>query len=217
MFLSKLSLNDETRSGANRGRGRPGTELLHQREKIGHAPVLGDFAVAYAHDIDGLELNGAAGRRHAQKFSPMRAVISLVGRHAVAIGQLPMNVGVKIRERCPEDFVKLPCAVLVRCAARLRRMIEEVVCEQRLEHCEIPAALHFLGVASNDSLCGFAQLIAVHDVPPLDLRIRFGCCVAAGYAPAPAFWPRSWSSQASAMPVPPPCSKKTPAIAAACS
>ena len=40
--------------------GRPGAELLHEREEVGHAPVLGDLAVAHANDVDGLELNPTA-------------------------------------------------------------------------------------------------------------------------------------------------------------
>jgi hypothetical protein len=56
---------------ASKSSCRPGAELLHQREEVGHAPVLGDLAVAHAHDVDGLELNFASRRRHAQEFSPV--------------------------------------------------------------------------------------------------------------------------------------------------
>ena len=55
--------------------GRPGAELLHEREEVGHAPVLGDLAVAHAHDIDGLELNLTARGCHAQEFSSVSPVI----------------------------------------------------------------------------------------------------------------------------------------------
>jgi hypothetical protein len=61
MFLSGLGLKTR-RSGASRRRGRPRAELLQEGEEIGHAPVLGNLAAAYAHDIDGLEVNRAAGR-----------------------------------------------------------------------------------------------------------------------------------------------------------
>ena len=143
---------------------RPRAELLHEGEEIGHAPVLGDLAVAHAHDIDGLELNFAAGRRHAQEFSPVRPVIGFVRRHAVAIGKLPMDVGVKVGKRSPQDFVELPRAVLVRRASRLRRVVEKIIGEEFLEHLEIPAALHLLGVAANDSLRRFAWFAAGHDL-----------------------------------------------------
>jgi hypothetical protein len=76
--------------------GGPGAELLQEGEKIGHAPMLSDLAVAHAHDVDCLELNFAACRWNAQLFSPMRPVIGLVRRHVVAIGDLPMDVGVKV-------------------------------------------------------------------------------------------------------------------------
>ena len=51
------------------------------------------------HDVDGLELNCTARRRYAQKFPSVRPVIGLVRRHAVAIGQHPMDIGVKARKR----------------------------------------------------------------------------------------------------------------------
>jgi hypothetical protein len=110
-------------------------------------------------------------------------MMGLVGRHAVAISQLPMNVDVKVRERGPESFVELPRAVLVRRAAPLRRVIEEVVGEEFLEHCKVSPALHFFGVAPNDCLCGFTRLMARHHVPSSECRSR----VATDYAPAPAF------------------------------
>ena len=81
--------------------GGPSAELLYEREEISHAPMLGDFAVANAHDVHGLELNLATRRRHAQEFSPMRPVIGLVRRHPVAIGKLSVDVGVKVGERGP--------------------------------------------------------------------------------------------------------------------
>ena len=49
--------------------GGPGAELLQEGEKIGHAPMLSDLAVAHAHDVDCLELNFAACRWNAQLFS----------------------------------------------------------------------------------------------------------------------------------------------------
>ena len=35
----------------------PSAELLHEREEVGHAPVLGDLAVAHAHVVYGLEVD----------------------------------------------------------------------------------------------------------------------------------------------------------------
>ena len=118
--------------------------------------MLGDLAVAHAHDVDGLELNFAACRRHAEKFSQVRPVVSLVGRHPVAIGKLPMDFGVEVGESGAEDFVQLSRAGLVGRAARLRRVVEEIVGEELIEHVEISAALHFFGIAADNRLCGFA-------------------------------------------------------------
>ena len=43
------------------------------------------------------QLSGlAAGRRHAQEFSPVGPVVGLVRPHAVAVGDLPVDVGVKV-------------------------------------------------------------------------------------------------------------------------
>ena len=138
--------------------------IAAEGEEIGHAPVLGDLAVAYAHDIDGLELNFAAGRRHAKEFSSVRPVIGLVRRHAVAIGNLPMDVGVKVGKRRPENLVELPRTVFIGRASRLRRVVEKIVGEEFLEHFKIPTALHLLGVAANDSLRGFADVAGGHDL-----------------------------------------------------
>jgi hypothetical protein len=56
-------------------------------------------------------LNLATRRRHTQEFSPVRPMIGFVRRHAVSIGKLPMDFGVKVGERGPEDFVELSRAV----------------------------------------------------------------------------------------------------------
>ena len=106
-------------SGAVSRGGRPGAELLHEGEEIGYAPMLGDLAIAHPHDIDGLELNLPARRRHAQKFSAMRPVIGLVRRHAVPIGKLPMNFGVKVGECGAQRSIQLSRACLVGRAVRL--------------------------------------------------------------------------------------------------
>jgi fermentation-respiration switch protein FrsA (DUF1100 family) len=70
---------------------REGAKLLHQGKEIGHAPMLGDLPVAHAHDVDGLELNFSARRRHPEKLPKVRPMIGLVGRYPVAIGKLPMD------------------------------------------------------------------------------------------------------------------------------
>src|SRR4029077_2844241 len=65
-------------------------ELLHKREKIGHAPVLGDLAIAHAHHVHCLELDFATSWRHAEELALVRTVVGFVGRHPVPIGKLPV-------------------------------------------------------------------------------------------------------------------------------
>jgi hypothetical protein len=119
--------------------------------------VVGDPAVLHAHHIDGLELNRTPGRCDAEEVPAMRSVIGLVRRHAIALGKLPVNLGVKIRKRGAEDFVQFAGSGLVRRASRLRRVIEKIVGEKLFENFEIASALHLLGVAADDGLRGFAD------------------------------------------------------------
>ena len=56
---------------------RNGAQLLHDRVKVRHAPVLADLTVDDAHCIDGLEADFDACTGNAEKIPSMRAVISL--------------------------------------------------------------------------------------------------------------------------------------------
>src|SRR3981081_4928647 len=138
--------------------GRPGAELLYEREEVGLARVRGDLAIAHAHDIDGLELNLTARRCHAQELSSVSPVIGLIRRHAVTVGKLPMDVGVKVGERGPEDFVELSRTLLIRRAPRLRWGVEKIVGEEFLEDLEIAPALHSLRVAAHAPLRALTQI-----------------------------------------------------------
>ena len=91
-------------------------------------------------------------------------MVSLVSRHPVAIGKLPMDFGVEVGESSAEDFVQVSRAGLVGRAARLRCVVEEVVGEELIEHGEIAAALHFFGIAANNRFCGFACVAGGHDM-----------------------------------------------------
>jgi len=71
---------------------------------------------------------------------------------------------VKVGKRRPENFVELPRAVFIGCASRLRRVINKIIGEELLEHFEIPATLHFFGVAADDGLRRFADVVGGHDV-----------------------------------------------------
>ena len=55
--------------------------------------MLGDLAVAHAHDVDGVKVDASTGRRHTQECSPARAMRRLGRRHQLPIGGLPMELG----------------------------------------------------------------------------------------------------------------------------
>jgi hypothetical protein len=86
-----------------------------------------DLAVAHLHDVDGLELDSPTGGRDAEERAFMCAVVGLERRDAVSIGDLPMNDGVKVGKGGPQGPVELACTGLVGRAARLRRVVKEVV------------------------------------------------------------------------------------------
>jgi hypothetical protein len=103
--------------------------------------MLGYLSVRDAHGVDCFELNLAAGRPDPEKLPPMGAMIGFVGRHDIAIRTLPVDLRVEIRKRRTQPVVEIARAGLVRRAAGLRRMVEEIVCEQLLEQFEIASAL----------------------------------------------------------------------------
>ena len=52
-------------------------ELLQKREKISHAPVVGDLAVSHAHHVNGFEMNFAMRRSNSEEWAIVRTVIGL--------------------------------------------------------------------------------------------------------------------------------------------
>ena len=60
--------------------------------------MVGDLAVLDAHDIDGLEVHLAVGWSDPQESPFMCAVVGFVRRHAIAIGKLPVDLRMKVRE-----------------------------------------------------------------------------------------------------------------------
>src|SRR5215470_7940710 len=131
----------------------PSTNLLHEREKITHAPVIGYFAVLHAHDIDRLEVNFAMGWSDAEERSFMRPVVGLVGNHTISIGNLPVDLRMKVGKRHAKVGIELPDAGLVGSCARLRCVVNKILREEFLEEVEVPTALHFFGIAADDSFC----------------------------------------------------------------
>jgi len=79
-------------------RRNPTADLLHGRQEIADTPVVGDLAVLDAHYIDRLEVGLAVSGSDPRKPSLMRAVVGFVRRHAVAIGELPVDPHMKVRK-----------------------------------------------------------------------------------------------------------------------
>ena len=106
-------------------------ELLHKREEIGHAPVLGDLAVAHAHHVHCLELDFATGWRHAEELALVRTMVGFVGRHPVPIGKLPVGVRVEVPEGGAQNLVKArarqPCPACVPAAEYGRENLRQTI------------------------------------------------------------------------------------------
>src|SRR5918997_2116079 len=130
-------------------------------------------------------------------------MIGLVRRHPVAVGELPMDDRVKVRECAPERPIEFSRAVLVRSAPRLRCVVDEVVGEEFFEDFEVPPALYLIRVPAADRLRGLARIAALHDCLPIRSDDP-----SPAHAARPA-WARSCCSQTKAMPVPPECETRT--------
>ena len=77
----------------------------------------------------------------------------------------------KVGKCGPEDFVELSRAVLIRRAARLRRVVEKVIGEELVEHFKIPATLHLFGVPAHDRLRGLTRIVDRHGLLHSLLRV----------------------------------------------
>src|SRR5438132_2392052 len=128
---------------------RDDTELLHQVEQRRDAPVLGDLAVDDPHGVDGVETDLLPGGRDTEELSLVGAVIGLVGRHEVAGGHLPVDLGAKVGERGTQALVQHSYPVLVGCRPRLRRVVDKIIGEQLLVQVPVAFALYFLCVLAN--------------------------------------------------------------------
>jgi hypothetical protein len=85
----------------------------------------------------------------------MRPGVGLVGRHAVSVGKLPVDLGVKVRKRDTEISVEFPDTRFVWRRARLRGVINKIVSEQFFEDIEVPVTLDFFGIPADDSFGRF--------------------------------------------------------------
>src|SRR6266571_6349935 len=113
--------------------------------------MLGDLAVMHSHDVDGFKMDASTGRRHTQECSLVSPVVRLVSRHDLPVGDLPMDFCVEIGKCGTKGVVEAPDAAFIRSGVWLGRMVNEVVSEELLEDVEVPAALHFFGIAADDS------------------------------------------------------------------
>ena len=117
--------------------------------------MLRDLTIAHSHSIDGFEMDFATSRRDPQECALVGSMIGLVSCHEVAVGGLPMDFGVEVGKCGAKYVVEFSRTVSVGGAARLGRMVDEVHSEELLEDFEVPAALHFHRIATND---GFRSL-----------------------------------------------------------
>src|SRR6516225_9313342 len=99
--------------------------------------MVGDFAVLHTHDVDRLEMDFSVSWSDAEKWSLVSAVVRLVRRHSVAIGKLPVDLRMKIRECSTKIRVEFSYACLVWSCVRLWCVIDETVCEEFVEDVEV--------------------------------------------------------------------------------
>ena len=114
--------------------------------------MVGNFSVLHTHDIDRLEMDFTVSWSDAKKGPFMSAVVRLVRCNSVAVGKLPVNLRMKVRECGTNIRVEFSYACLVWSRVRLRRVISEIVSEEFVEDIKSSFALNFLGVASGNRL-----------------------------------------------------------------
>ena len=131
-------------------RRNPTADLLHKRKKIANPPVIGDLAVLDAHDIDRLEMDFTVSWSDAKKGPFVSAVVGFVRRYPIAIGKLPVDLRMKVRECGTKIGVEFPHARLVWSRARLRCVIDEIVGEEFFENLEVTLALDLFGISAHN-------------------------------------------------------------------
>jgi len=89
----------------------------------------------------------------------MRPMVGPIGRHAIPIGKLPVDLRVKVRECDTEIGVELPYTRLVRRGAWLLCVVNEIVGEKFFEDIEVSPALDFFGISTNNSFCASDEVV----------------------------------------------------------
>src|SRR5215831_9752438 len=122
---------------------------------IANTPVVGDFTVLETHDVDGVEMDFSVSWSDAKKVPFMSAVIRLVRCHSVPIGELPVDLRMKVGECGTNIHVELSYACLIWSSVRLRRVIGEIVSEEFVEDVKSSLSLDLFGVPAYSGFCSF--------------------------------------------------------------
>src|SRR6266436_2263146 len=143
--------------GRNRSAG-----LLHKGRKIRHPPVVGDPAVLDAHDVDGLQPDLAVSGSDPKKWPCMRAPVGFIRRHSIAVGKLPVDLGMKVRERGANASVEFSYTRLVCRGARLRCVIDEIVREEFVKNIEVSRVLDLFDIPADNVFGRLGRSDAAH-------------------------------------------------------
>ena len=115
--------------------------------------MIGDLAVLDAHDIHCFEVNLAMRWGNSKKRTFMCAVVRFIRRDSIAIGELPVDFGTKVRECGTKIGLKFPHPRLVRSRARLWCMVDEIIREKFLKNLEVALALDLFGISADNRFC----------------------------------------------------------------
>ena len=107
-------------------------------------------------------MNLAMGRSNSKKPALVGAIIGFVSRHAIAISKLPVDFDVKVRKSLPHVGIEFEHAGLVRGCSRLRRVIDNILCEEFVEYFEFALALNFLRISAHNRLRCLRNCHGVH-------------------------------------------------------
>jgi hypothetical protein len=114
--------------------------------------MVRDLAVPHTHHIHTLKMDFAMRGSNSKKRTFVSPILSFVRRHTVAFCKLPVDFGVKVRKRLPHAGIQLAHTSLVWRCSRLRRVIDEIICEEFVEYIEFSLALNLLCVSAHNTL-----------------------------------------------------------------
>src|SRR5262245_65722346 len=100
--------------------------------------MLDDLAVPDSHHVNAFKMDLAVSWGDAKKRPFVCAVVRLVCRHPVAVGDLPMDMCMKVGERFTNIAVELAHTGFVGSHVWLGSVIDEVVSEEFLNKSKFP-------------------------------------------------------------------------------